>query len=83
MYFPFETRSTAFCKPMGYDPKLAPNVYQLIGSALIGNFLMLPSYLKIKILVKCRVYSTLGFKGLCSQSSPITPCQSIELVYIL
>ena len=27
---------------------------------------MFPSYFKIKILVKCRVYSTLGLKGLNS-----------------
>ena len=32
--YPFETRSTA----MGYNPKYAPNVYRLIGAALIEIF---------------------------------------------
>ena len=62
--YPFETRSTAFSRPMGYNPKKAHSVYRLIGAALIGNFLMFPSYFKIKILTKCREYSMLGVKGL-------------------
>ena len=32
------TQSTSFCRPTGYNPKKAPNVYRLIGAALIGNF---------------------------------------------
>ena len=40
------------------------NVYRLLGATLIGIFFMLPSYFKIKILVKCREYSTLGLKGI-------------------
>ena len=35
----------------------------------IGIFLMIPSYFKIKILVKCREYSTLGFKGITAPQS--------------
>ena len=34
-----------------YTPKQAPNVYQLIGAVLIGNFLMLPSFFMYQIFL--------------------------------
>ena len=64
MLYPFDTRRPAFRRHMGYYPKKAPNDYRLIGAALIGIILMLTSYFKINILVKCRVYSTKGLKGI-------------------
>ena len=54
--YPFESRSTDFRRPMIYNPKWAPNVYRLM--------MMIPSYFMIKILVKYRVYYTVGSKGI-------------------
>ena len=42
--------ATGFRRPMRYGPKLAPSIYRLIGAALIGKVLMLPSYFKIKLI---------------------------------
>ena len=45
LIYPFESRSTGFRRPVRYNPKLAPNVYRLIGAALIGVFFFLVALL--------------------------------------
>ena len=51
-----------YCFPETYRLR---KVYRLIGARSWKIFSMIPSYYKIKILVKYRVFSTLGLKGLC------------------
>ena len=43
-FYPFESRSTGFRRPMRYNPKLAPTVYRLMGAALIGIFFYDPFF---------------------------------------
>ena len=62
IYISLRVLSTCFRRFIRYKPKYAPNVCRLIDEALIGIFLMISSYFKIRIWVKCRVYSTLGPK---------------------
>ena len=59
-----------FCRLLGHNLGYALIVYRLIGATLIGNFLMIPSLIELKILVKRPIFRTLGNKGLSILSMP-------------